>query len=116
MDTHAIAQNAYQAYGQVTEFKNFQSNPMPPWDELPATIQQAWAAAVEAALKATVPPVEPGAAGELQVLLGDVGLAPHQAVRAEVARQMQAHTGVDERFKAFVSGFEDAARQAGREG
>ena len=38
----AIAPIAYNAYGAVTGFKNFQGQPMPSFDELPQTIQQAW--------------------------------------------------------------------------
>lgn len=43
------AKEAYERYGSVTDFKNFQGNPMPKWDELPEKIQEAWKAA------ATVP-------------------------------------------------------------
>lgn len=39
------ARAAYQRYGAVTGFKNFQGNPMPAFDELPETIQCAWCAA-----------------------------------------------------------------------
>lgn len=42
------AQIAYLAYGQTTDFKNFQGNPMPAWQELPEKIQEAWGAAVKA--------------------------------------------------------------------
>jgi hypothetical protein len=41
------AQRAYEAYGAVTDFKNFQGNPMPKWEELPAKIQHAWFAAAK---------------------------------------------------------------------
>lgn len=40
-----LARAAYQRYGAVTDFKNFQGNPMPAWAELPATIRKAWVAA-----------------------------------------------------------------------
>lgn len=39
------ARAAYQRYGSVTDFKNFQGNPMPAFDALPYPIQCAWAAA-----------------------------------------------------------------------
>jgi len=39
------AQRAYEAYGAVTEHKNFQGDPMPAWDDLGDTIQAAWVAA-----------------------------------------------------------------------
>lgn len=39
------AQRAYEAYGAVTEHKNFQGDPMPAWDSLGDTIQAAWIAA-----------------------------------------------------------------------
>lgn len=36
------AKVSYDTYGKVTDFKNFQGNPMPKFDELPETIQNAW--------------------------------------------------------------------------
>ncbi len=39
------AQRAYDAYGAVTEHKNFRGDPMPAWDSLGDTIQAAWIAA-----------------------------------------------------------------------
>lgn len=38
----AIAPLAYNAYGSVTGFKNYQGQPMPSFDQLPETIKQAW--------------------------------------------------------------------------
>lgn len=38
----AIAPVAYNAYGSVVGFKNFQGQPMPSFDQLPETIKQAW--------------------------------------------------------------------------
>jgi hypothetical protein len=35
-------QDCYQAYGRVTNFKNFQGNPMPEWGDLPDIIKLAW--------------------------------------------------------------------------
>ena len=49
-----LARVAYQAYGQVTDFKNFRGDPMPDWDDLPEHIQQAWIAAADAVKEATV--------------------------------------------------------------
>lgn len=40
-----LAEEAYLAYGKVTDFKNFQGNPMPEFADLPPTIQAAWIAA-----------------------------------------------------------------------
>lgn len=37
-----LARAAYARYGAVTDFKNFQGNPMPAWEALPAKIQEAW--------------------------------------------------------------------------
>ena len=47
MESHEImlAREAYKAYGAVTDFKNFQGNPMPEWDDLPQKIRDAWVAA-----------------------------------------------------------------------
>lgn len=42
------AQRAYEAYGAVTEHKNFQGDPMPAWEDLGDTIQAAWVAASNA--------------------------------------------------------------------
>lgn len=41
------AQQAYARYGAVTDFKNFRGEPMPAWEQLPKTIQQAWIAAAD---------------------------------------------------------------------
>jgi hypothetical protein len=41
-----LAEEAYQRYGAVTDFKNFQGNPMPAFAELPERIQAAWEAVV----------------------------------------------------------------------
>lgn len=38
------ARIAYTAYGKVTDFKNFQGDPMPLFDELPEKIRDAWVA------------------------------------------------------------------------
>ena len=40
-----LAQVAYAAYGERTGFKNYQDRPMPSWDQLGETIQEAWIAA-----------------------------------------------------------------------
>lgn len=50
MSPEAIAQEVYGAYGKVTDFKNFQGNPMPKWEELPPKIQEAWVAATNYAM------------------------------------------------------------------
>jgi hypothetical protein len=47
-DQITLAQQAYQAYGQTTGFKNYQGLPMPAWSALGDTIQGAWVAAVNA--------------------------------------------------------------------
>ncbi len=47
LDLH-LAQVAYKAYGQTTNFLNFQGNPMPTWEALPPKIQEAWIAASKA--------------------------------------------------------------------
>lgn len=48
MDTPGMV--AYEAYGRVTEHKNFRGEPMPEFEDLPERIQQAWEAAAEAAI------------------------------------------------------------------
>jgi len=37
-----LAKKAYSAYGQTTDFKNYQGLPMPEWENLPDTIKLAW--------------------------------------------------------------------------
>lgn len=49
MNWTEVAKDAYAAYGQVTDFMNFQGNPMPTWEELPEKIQLAWQAAATTA-------------------------------------------------------------------
>jgi hypothetical protein len=49
-----IARQAYSAYGKTTGFKNFQGNPMPTFDALPAKIQDAWRSASLAAHSAAI--------------------------------------------------------------
>ena len=41
---------AYEAYGDVTDHKNYMGNPMPAWDDLPDQIKAAWRAAAQAVL------------------------------------------------------------------
>lgn len=50
-----VAQIAYQAYGTVTDFKNYQGLPMPKWNELTPKIQEAWRAAALAAINSVRP-------------------------------------------------------------
>lgn len=40
-----LAKSAYAAYGAVTHHKNYQGLPMPDWEMLTPTIQEAWKAA-----------------------------------------------------------------------
>ena len=40
-----LAQVAYAAYGVASDRKNYQGLPMPEWDDLPESIQQAWVSA-----------------------------------------------------------------------
>lgn len=47
MEPLTLAEEAYLAYGEVTDFKNFRGEPMPMFKDLPATIQKAWEAAAE---------------------------------------------------------------------
>lgn len=44
----SFAQIAYEAYGEVTDHKNFQGFPMPTWEQLPTKIKEAWIASVKA--------------------------------------------------------------------
>lgn len=52
-----LGQAAYAAYGESTGHRTHQGQPMPAWDELGETIQQAWIAAADAVAQAvTAPP------------------------------------------------------------
>lgn len=42
-----LAKGAYNAYGMVTEYKNYQGLPMPEWDSLSDKIKEAWVAAAK---------------------------------------------------------------------
>lgn len=66
-----LAAIAYDAYGAVTDHKNYQGLPMPKFEDLPETIRQAWGAAVGAVRNR--PCVEFGK-GELQV--GQISSTP----------------------------------------
>ena len=46
-----LAEIAYDAYGETTNFKNFRDEPMLEWSELPLKIKQAWCEAVIAVEK-----------------------------------------------------------------
>lgn len=41
------AKSAYHAYGEITDFKNYQGLPMPEWEALTPKIQSAWVAAIK---------------------------------------------------------------------
>lgn len=51
-----LAQIAYEAYGRVTDHKNFRGGEMPQWSELPVVIQQAWMGAAHAVTTAVLDP------------------------------------------------------------
>lgn len=48
MTDEQLARTAYEAYGEVTDHKNFRGDPMPAFDDLGPTIQAAWIAAAAA--------------------------------------------------------------------
>lgn len=50
-DLVKVAKAAYEAYAVETGNKNFRGDEMPKWEELPHSIQNAWFAAVTAALE-----------------------------------------------------------------
>lgn len=45
--TETLARGAYDAYGAVTDHKNYQGLPMPTWEDLPEKIRTAWCAAAK---------------------------------------------------------------------
>lgn len=45
MTDEELGQVAYAAYGEVTDHKNFQGDPMPAFEDFGDTIRAAWAAA-----------------------------------------------------------------------
>ncbi len=44
-DIDHLAREAYDAYGEVTDHKNYRGEPMPLWKDLGEKIQDAWRAA-----------------------------------------------------------------------
>lgn len=42
MNLETLARIAYCNYGRTTDFKNYQGNPMPKWEDLPDKIKNAW--------------------------------------------------------------------------
>lgn len=73
-EARAVA--AYAAYGQVTDFKNYQGLPMPAWSELPEKIREAWGAAAE----------------RLGELSADARLAKREATLSPDARRAELET------------------------
>jgi hypothetical protein len=58
----SLARAAYQSYGAVTDFKNYQGLPMPEFDALTPKIREAWQAAasrVSQIARSTRPPGPP---------------------------------------------------------
>ncbi len=47
MEKIVLAQIAYRAYGDWTEWKTSLGKPLPSWSELPMSLQNAWTAAAE---------------------------------------------------------------------
>jgi hypothetical protein len=43
---------AYEAYAEVTSWKNWQGLPMPAWEDLPELIRRAWSEAAQAVREA----------------------------------------------------------------
>jgi len=70
MPDDQLARAAYAAYGQSTGGLNYQGLPMPEWDGLGETIQQAWIAATEATEKAAITTVQGWMALDLHSALG----------------------------------------------
>jgi hypothetical protein len=42
-----LGREAYNAYGLVTQFKNYRGEPMPAWENLPVETMSAWVAAAD---------------------------------------------------------------------
>lgn len=50
IDLTEAAKIAYSAYGKTTDYKNYQGNPMPKFEDLPEAIRNAWINASAAVL------------------------------------------------------------------
>jgi hypothetical protein len=46
-----LAKVAYEAYAEHQEWKNYQGNPIPQWEEVREDIKSAWRVAVQAVLQ-----------------------------------------------------------------
>jgi len=42
MPSERRARSVYAAYGQATNFKDFQGQPLPKWEDLPKEVQVSW--------------------------------------------------------------------------
>lgn len=62
METETLTRIAYRAYGDWMAWKTAQDKPLPAWDELPMSLQNAWTAAISAVsteiVRASAMPVE----------------------------------------------------------
>lgn len=52
-DWEDVAKQAYSAYAQVTNWKNYQGYPMPQWEILSEKIRQAWIASCKETVRVT---------------------------------------------------------------
>lgn len=52
------AQMAYEAYAEHQGWKNFQGNPIPPWQDVRQDIKDAWDVAIQTVLAAATRPLE----------------------------------------------------------
>jgi len=56
-DHGTLAEQLYTAYGESSDWLNFQETRMPPWDELPEKIQDHWCAAARKAVELLILPM-----------------------------------------------------------
>lgn len=56
----ALARTGYEAYGAHADWKAYNGQPMPRWDELRPDIKEKWGVAAEAIVNAAAPSFVPG--------------------------------------------------------
>jgi hypothetical protein len=110
-DGHITAEGLYRAYGEFTDFKNFQGNPMPEWGDLPERIQGAWQAVADSAIGTAVCAVKKAEVHGRSRLSSIDGRALYAAYTRTVDT-LGGHASWEELPSRVQVGWDEAARVA----
>lgn len=94
-----LAQSMYKAYGETTEFKNYQGLPMPAWNDLTDKIRSAWEAAAKRAIGIHF--IEASHEADQQRIMFEVGFQLDERERAQVDHALEY---AEKHSKAGVNG------------